>query len=664
VGEGVAFSRYTHLSTNNQQTIQNTNKTKIVDERMLVYVNDLLASGEAPDLFGPEERDEICNLVRGETKASGLPDTPENCWQTFVRRARANLHIVLTASPVGDAFRVRSQRFLATINATAIDWFQPWPEASLASVARRFLDGVELGDDAARAAVVDFMPASLAAVNRASRAFLEAERRHNHTTPKTFLELVKLYRGILGRKRKATQDATDRLQGGLDKLHRTQAAVDVLIEDARRMAVEVERKVASANVFAERVADERAKVAAENAAAQVEADKCALIAAEVSEKQASCEKDLAAAEPLVASAEAALDTLNKKDLGETKSLKKPPPGVDDITAVVIILLEGNPKDRSWAAATKLMNNVDKFMERLRGFKAVVDEGKVARKTVDAVRPFLELPHFTRDVIWSKSRAAAGLCDWAVNIVKYYDVVSEVEPKRQELAAANARLAEANAMLSDVRQKVAELDAKVRELEAAYAAAAEDKNAAVAEAERCQRRLALANRLIAALASEGERWARTADSLRASGDALTGDMLLAAAFVSYAGPFTSRFRAGLVAEWHRFLADRKVPMTPGVKGVLLWFGCVSRPCFLFSSTKHCTQTNSNKHNTSPPPKKQTPSRCSSTTPWSRRGCARGCRRMRPASATAPSSSTATGGRSWSTRSCRASCGSRKKRPKTA
>lgn len=30
-------------------------------------------------------------------------------------------------------------------------------------------------------------------------------------------------------------------------------------------------------------------------------------------------------------AEAALDTLNKKDLGEAKSLKKPPQGVDDIT---------------------------------------------------------------------------------------------------------------------------------------------------------------------------------------------------------------------------------------------------------------------------------------------------------------------------------------------
>ena len=104
----------------------------------------------------------------------------------------------------------------------------------------------------------------------------------------------------------------DRLENGLSKLHKVQGEVDLLVEAAKVMAVEVEHKVASANVFAEQVGVEKEKVAAENAAAQVEAEKCAEIAREVTIKQASCEKDLAAAEPLVAQAEAALDTLNKK----------------------------------------------------------------------------------------------------------------------------------------------------------------------------------------------------------------------------------------------------------------------------------------------------------------------------------------------------------------
>ena len=65
---------------------------------------------------------------------------------------------------------------------------------------------------------------------------------------------------------------------------------------------------------------EKTKVNLENEAAQVEAEKCGVIAKDVTELQARCEKDLAAAEPLVAQAEAALDTLNKKDLGKIHSL--------------------------------------------------------------------------------------------------------------------------------------------------------------------------------------------------------------------------------------------------------------------------------------------------------------------------------------------------------
>lgn len=81
---------------------------------------------------------------------------------------------------------------------------------------------------------------------------------------------------------------------------------------------------------------------------------------------------------------------------------------------------------------------------------------MAKKTVEACRSYLELPHFNKEIIYNKSRAAAGLCEWAINIVKYYDVVSEVEPKRQELAAANEKLQEANTTLAAVQQKASML----------------------------------------------------------------------------------------------------------------------------------------------------------------------------------------------------------------
>ena len=63
--------------------------SQVVDERMLVFVNDLLASGEIPELFAPEDRDDIIAAMRGEAKAQGLADTNDNCWRVFIQRVGA-----------------------------------------------------------------------------------------------------------------------------------------------------------------------------------------------------------------------------------------------------------------------------------------------------------------------------------------------------------------------------------------------------------------------------------------------------------------------------------------------------------------------------------------------------------------------------------------------
>ena len=131
------------------------------------------------------------------------------------------------------------------------------------------------------------------------------------------------------------------------------------IPEGESLKLEVAEKVESAGEFAAKVDVEKAKATVENDAAQIEAEKCAVIAEEVSAKQVSVQADLDAAEPLVDQALAALDTLNKKDLGEAKSLKKPPAGVDDITAVILILLQNNPKDKSYTIqALKFLSLID------------------------------------------------------------------------------------------------------------------------------------------------------------------------------------------------------------------------------------------------------------------------------------------------------------------
>jgi len=67
----------------------------VADEKFLVLVNDLLASGEIPDLFADDEVDSIVSSVRNEVKAQGIYDSKENCWKFFIERVRRMLKVLL-----------------------------------------------------------------------------------------------------------------------------------------------------------------------------------------------------------------------------------------------------------------------------------------------------------------------------------------------------------------------------------------------------------------------------------------------------------------------------------------------------------------------------------------------------------------------------------------
>ena len=70
---------------------------QVPDEKFLVVINDLLASGEIPELFADDELENVINGVRNEVKGAGLQDTRENCWAFFIDRVRRQLKVSYTA---------------------------------------------------------------------------------------------------------------------------------------------------------------------------------------------------------------------------------------------------------------------------------------------------------------------------------------------------------------------------------------------------------------------------------------------------------------------------------------------------------------------------------------------------------------------------------------
>ena len=72
---------------------------QVADERFLVLINDLLASGEIPDLFPDDEVENVVNSMRPEVKGAGLYDSKENCWRFFINRVRRTLKVCHACLP-------------------------------------------------------------------------------------------------------------------------------------------------------------------------------------------------------------------------------------------------------------------------------------------------------------------------------------------------------------------------------------------------------------------------------------------------------------------------------------------------------------------------------------------------------------------------------------
>ncbi|CAM9713793.1 unnamed protein product [Bubo scandiacus] len=558
-------SQYIKAAVKNIPTVFLMTDSQVADESFLVLINDFLASGEVPGLFQDDDLENIISAMKPQVKFLGLQDTRENCWKLFIEKVRRQLKVILCFSPVGSTLRVRARRFPAVVNCTAIDWFHEWPQDALVSVSSRFLE--ETGDiePEVKVSISQFMSYIHVSVKEMSKTYLATERRYNYTTPKTFLEQIKLYQNLLAKKRSELTAKIERLEKGLTKLQSTTSQVDDLKAKLAVQEAELKQKNEDADKLIHMVGVETEKVSKEKALADEEELKVQAINMNVSEKQRACETDLAKAEPALVAAQEALNTLNKNNLTELKSFGSPPQAVVNVMAAVMVLTAHGgkiPKDKSWKAAKVMMGKVDAFLDALKNF----DKEHIPEACLKAFQPYQSDPSFDPEFIMSKSTAAAGLCSWCLNIVRFYEVFCEVEPKRLALEEANADLAEAQEKLSRIKKKIADLNSNLAALTAEFEKATAEKIKCQQEADATNRVITLANRLIGGLASENVRWAESVEMLREQEKTLCGDVLLVSAFVSYVGYFTKKYRAELLEQrWIPFLRSLAVPIpiTPGL-----------------------------------------------------------------------------------------------------
>jgi dynein heavy chain len=148
--------------------------------------------------------------------------------------------------------------------------------------------------------------------------------------------------------------------------------------------------------------------------------------------------------------------------------------------------------------------------------------------------------------------------WVRAMERYGHVYRDVAPKQEAVKEATENLEAKTKALQEAKQKLKEVDEQVAQLKSEYNELVAKKEKLRQDAEQTAIKLERAEKLVAGLASEKARWEKSITEYESAYANLPGDCLLAAAFLSYCGPFTGDYRGQLKNMWTKKVKQLAVP----------------------------------------------------------------------------------------------------------
>ncbi|XP_049536716.1 dynein axonemal heavy chain 6 [Anopheles darlingi] len=482
----------------NKATVFLITDTQIVHEAFMEDINNILNSGEVPNLFQGDEYEKIILNARQPCIESGFSNqTRDGIFEFFTKRVRSNLHVIICMSPVGDTFRRRCRMFPSLVNCCTIDWFVKWPAEALRSVAIGSLKDVSENEVQCKhlAQICVMVHESVESI---SERFFREMRRHYYTTPSSYLQLLQQYRLLVQKRIETILHKKDRIANGLSKILETNQVVAEMGEELKKFVPILEEKTKNMNELVAKLNKDSAMAKnVEQSVAKDEAEAKAK-AAETQEIADEAAKDLEIVLPTLQAAQDALKSLNKNDINELRVFQKPP---------------------------KLVQFV---MEA----------------TIEKV-----------------SKVAKSMCLWVIAIEKYAKIYKIVEPKIKRQKAAEKELGEVMQLLKSKQSELAEIEAKISMLLANLEEKKREMKLLQDHNDLTAARLNRAGRLTSALADEEVRWRETVKQLTAEHFAVPGDVLVASAYVAYLGAFPIDYRRTLSEIWVSECKRLNIPSSP-------------------------------------------------------------------------------------------------------
>ena len=528
-----------------------------IQDSFLEDINNLLNSGEVPNIWEQQEdKDKIIASIRPiHVNVLKRDDTPDQIYATFVERVRDCLHIVLCLSPIGDGLRVRCRKFPSLVDCCTLDWFAPWPEDALLSVAANFLAEVSLNSEEMRNSLVTMCKEVHVSAIEQTKIFEDRLKRKIFITPKSYLDYLQLYVKLLEEKRESLSSNIKRLTTGVNQLINANSLVSKLKIDLTQLQPQLEVQSQEMAKALKTLEKDSIIALEQELLVSKEREEINKQAQEIKQLTDDAQSDLDIVKPELEAAETAIKNIDEKQIATMRTYPAPPQIVEDVMAGVCILFN---KKYEWAAAKSLMLNLNVFINNLLNYP----KDTIKDDTLIKLRKHKNNPNvcFKPEEIKARAPAAADLCMWCIAMDTYATVSKKVAPKKAKVAALQGKLEAANQILLEKEREVAKVKANVNKLKEESDLMLQKKIETEHLIQKTMIRLENAGSLTSLLKEEGERWAESIKNYEEETITVVGDMFLATGCLNYCSAFTGLYRQELLSKWVIGMYSRNVPLS--------------------------------------------------------------------------------------------------------
>ena len=332
---------------------------------------------------------------------------------------------------------------------------------------------------------------------------------------------------VKGAKSELIDSLINRLQNGLDSIHKAEEEVKALHQQEEERKAQLITKEQESSQYLAQIEVIYNETSASREKMKLTECRIHEESKEASKHRRVVEVELEGILPLVEQAKSEVKNINKKQLDDIRMLKSPPESIIVVFSALLKMMGSDKVD--W-------NEMKRFMADRGALESILDfdPRSITKSRLRALDDYTAANSgiFEGKLAYRAYHAAGCLADYIIAMVRLAHTYAKIEPLEAQLKQCEKRVSELEAELEKQQAEISKVDADIGRLKAELAQKTGEAELCKKEVAEIQKKGERARALLDGFVNEKQRWGKRLEAARLDHDLIEQKSLLAAFHITF------------------------------------------------------------------------------------------------------------------------------------